>query len=245
MTRAKVYAEAMRLSRNFNNRSLKETKELYQTIQKAVRLAQKGNGKSKSSKESIDFLIRVYEPYFKKIAGKFFVYVEHVMMFEDVLQETYVLFMVLLYRYDETISSFSYYLRALLPQHVHVWVQKVISSSFLQIDMKSIENSLGHPNLDAEDKVYDYFNARILEDEYTEFILKRSEKSSRSNTVREVCLKIFLGKKTCSELANELGITYHAVYEIINKIKRELRVFFSESKFSEFVLSSTGREYLS
>lgn len=234
------YVEMLKLSRNFRNRSIDATRKLYNAIQEAASLAIIKKDKDKASQEAIDFLVKIYEPYIKKIAGKFFPFVESKMDFNDVLQETYLIFLTLLYRYDKNISSFSYFIKLLLPQHVYVWVEKISSEDCSPIDTLVIEDSLSHPNLDKEDKVYVYFNSKILEAEYINYILDRSEKSSRSNTVREVCLKIFLGSSTCSTLSRELGITYHAVYEIVNKIKKELRFFFNNNLFSEYVISSTG-----
>ena len=131
----------------------------------------------------------------------------------------------------------------MLPQYMNVWIQKVNSTSITPVDIKVIESTLCHPAFDTADKVLNYFNGLIFEKEYTAFILKRSEKSSRSSTVKEVCHKIFLGNTTCSELANELGISYHAVYEIINKIKKELTLFFNENNFGEYFITSTGEFY--
>jgi len=235
------YKEALVLSRNFGNRSVEETRRLYKIIQQAVSVAQRRKGTDTPSKDAIAFLVKVYEPYVKKVAGKYYPFVEKRMEFNDVLQETYLMFLTLLYRYDKNIASFSYFMKLLLPQHMYVWVEKVMSDNFLPVDIKVIETSLSHPDLDETNKVYDYYDSKILENEYINYILERSEKSSRSSTVKEVCLKVFLGSTTCSALSKELGITYHAVYEIINKIKKELKYFFHENMFSEYVLSSTGR----
>jgi len=235
MTKIK-YIKAVKSSRNFNNRSQEETRKLYQTIQKAVALA------LKSDDEAIEFLVEVYNPYVKKIAGKYYAYVSSKMEYEDVLQETFVMFLTLLYRYNKDIASFSYYIKMLLPQHMYVWVEKVCLDKSIPIDIGTIETTIAHPELDNIDKVYNYNDSRIVEDEYTQFILKRSEKSSRSPTVKAVCLKVFLGSTTCSELSKELGITYHAVYEIVNKIKKELQYFFHDNAFSGFEMTSTGLE---
>lgn len=228
------YKKAIKSSRNFNNRSQEETRKLYQNIQKAVVLA------LKEDNNAIDFLVEIYEPYIKKIAGKYYTYVSNRMDYNDVLQETFVMFLTLLYRYNKDIASFSYYIKMLLPQHMYVWVEKVNIDKSIPIDVGTIENTLPHPEFDDTHKVYSYFDSRIVEDEYIEFILKRSEKSSRSPTVKAVCLKIFLGSTTCSELSKELGITYHAVYEIVNKIKKELQYFFHDNAFSGYEMTSTG-----
>ena len=236
-----VYKEAIRLSRNFNSRSVEETKQLYSTIQDAVTLAQKKDGKE--SETAMSFLLEVYEPYVKKIAGRYFPYVETPMEFDDVFQEVCVIFLLLTYKYNKDISSFSYYINLMLPQYMNVWIQKINSTTIVPVDIKVIESTLCHPAFDTAEKVFDYFNGLIFEKEYTLFIQKRSEKSSRSSTVKEVCNKIFLGNTTCSELAEELGISYHAVYEIINKIKKELMQFFNENNFGEYFVTSTGEFY--
>lgn len=236
-----VYEEAVRLSRNFNSRSVEETKQLYSTIQDAVALAQIKEGKE--SELAMNFLLEVYEPYVKKIAGRYFPYVETPIEFDDVFQEVCVIFLLLTYKYNKDISSFSYYINLMLPQYMNVWMQKVNSSSTTPVDIKVIESTLCHPAFDTAEKVFDYFNGLIFEKEYTAFIQKRSEKSSRSSTVKEVCQRIFLGNTTCSELADELNISYHAVYEIINKIKKELVLFFNENNFGEYVVTSTGEFY--
>lgn len=231
------YADAVVLSRNFNNRSIVETKKLYQTIQNAVSSAQT---QGDAIEEDTEFLTKIYEPYIKKITGKFFSYVDSRVEFEDALQETYAIFLMLVYKYDKSVSSFSYYINLMLPKHVYVWVQKINAQKYVAVDISTVEDSLYYLEMDDSDKMYSYFNSKILEKEYIAFIKNRATKSNRSNTVREVCTNIFLGDTTCSDLAGQLNISYHAVYEIVNKIKKELRFFFNDSRFSEFTVTSTG-----
>lgn len=231
------YSDAIVLSRNFNNRSVIETKKLYQTIQKAVSTVQTHGD---SIEDDTEFLTKVYEPYIKKVTGKFYPYVDSKVEFADALQEAYAIFLMLIYKYDKSVSSFSYYINLMLPKHVYVWVQKINSQKYVAVDINSVEDTLYHLEIDDADRMYDYFNSKILEKEYIAFIENRSTKSNRSNTVREVCNKIFLGDTTCSDLAGQLNISYHAVYEIINKIKKELRFFFNDSRFSDFTITSTG-----
>lgn len=232
------YKDAIQLSRNFSNRSAEETKVLYNTIQQAVSLAKKKS--ERESELALEFLLEIYKPFIKKIAGKYFSYIESPMEFDDVIQEVYVIFLMLIYKYDKDISSFSYYIKLMLPQYMNVWLQKINADSFIPVDVNIIEATYSNPSLNSSSKVFNYFDSLILEKEFVNFIEERSEKSSRSKTVKEVCNKIFLGNTTCSELASELNISYHAVYEIINKIKRELIYFFNQSGFSEYFITSTG-----
>jgi predicted DNA-binding protein YlxM (UPF0122 family) len=65
-------------------------------------------------------------------------------------------------------------------------------------------------------------------------------KKSRSDTNKTVCTDYFLGSKSCGEIAENLDISYQAVYEIIKKIKKELRDHLHENKYVNFVKTSTG-----
>jgi len=230
-----LYKEGINLSRNFNKRSLDDSKKLYAIIQTAV-----DNAQNTQCTQSISFLAEVYEPYIKKISYKAFSKAGTSVEFQDALQETYVTFVNLIYKYNKTISSFSYYINNLLPQYMHVWAQKVRLSHHVPVDIKIVESTLGHPLLDTSDKVFDSLNIFVFEQEYLDFIEKRALKISRSKTVKEVCIYYFLGHESCSTIAQRLGITYHAVYEIINKIKEEVKVFLSQSAFCYYHSTSTG-----
>ena len=103
-----TYEEAVRLSRNFNSRSAEDTKRLYEIIQRAVKLAQRGNNSERidrKSEEAKAFLLDVYEPYIKKIAGKYFPSVQAPLEFEDVIQEVYYLFLFLINIYSAVVST--------------------------------------------------------------------------------------------------------------------------------------------
>lgn len=189
-------------------------------------------------------MTKVYEPYIKTIAGKYYPYVETKFEFEDVLNEVYVIFLVLLKKYDSMISSFSYYIKKMLPKNVYVWVDKVNSHKYITIDVQAVEETLFYMGMDDCDTVFSYFNTAILEKDYVDFIVERSKKSNRSDTVRQVCNNIFLGSMTCSELASQLDITYHAVYEVMNKIKRELMAFFGKNIYSGVTITSTGFKFV-
>jgi hypothetical protein len=132
----------------------------------------------------------------------------------------------------------------MLPKNVYVWIDKVNSKKYITIDVQSVEDTLFYMGMDDSDTVFSYFNTAILEKEYVDFIIERSKKSNRSDTVKQVCYHIFLGNKTCSELASELNITYHAVYEVMNKIKRELMFFFGDNIYSGVTVTSTGLKFM-
>ena len=87
------------------------------------------------------------------------------------------------------------------------------------------------------------FDFYILEKEYITFMEERAVKKSKSETTKIVCEKFFLGGINCTDISHEIGISYQAVYEIINRIKAEFKIFLQESQYSPFTLTSTGYTY--
>lgn len=122
----------------------------------------------------------------------------------------------------------------MLPQHLSRWAEKeLVQSSYNVItDMK--EYAIADPALGDRDLVDAYLNSYVFTQEYENFIMDRADRQSRSNTGKVVCYRFFLGGSSCSEIAKDLGISYHAVYEIIGRIKEELKEFLMKSAFTDF-----------
>jgi len=235
-----TFKEALDISKNHKKRDNKETLKLYVTIQYALTLIIEQNEKEKE-KEALAFVVKVYEPFIKKVASKIYNMIVPIEEYEDALQETYVMFLNLVYNYKEDIASFSYYIKQMLPQHMYAWVVKKKKTPF-PVTTDIVETSITHPQVTTENESFDYLTCCILEKEYINFIKKRAVKSARTKTVYHVCYGYFLDRKSCSDLSKELGITYHAVYEVVNKIKRELVEFFNNSIYTDYISSSTGLE---
>jgi RNA polymerase sigma factor (sigma-70 family) len=232
------FALGLKISKNFSNRGSEDTELLYHIIEEAVDIVQSDDKKHHST--AMGFLVSVYEPYIKKLASKIYKKMDTFVEYEDVLQETRLMFIQLVYRYKKEISSFSYYIKYLLPQHMYVWYKKYRDTYTTPVDTQSLETWITHPKFKEEAAVFEFLNSRILENDYIEFIERRAEKKSRSLTVKNVCYRYFLGSESCAAIAHDLGISYHAVYEIIGKIKKELRVFLHESRYTDYKITSTG-----
>lgn len=232
------FEAAIRLSRNFDARSPEDTKKLYKIIQDAVELAQKND--SKDSADALTFLVELYDPLIKKIVSRLFLGLGYFTEYVDILQEAYTIFIQLLYKYDSTVSSFSYYMGTMLSQRMNRWAEKEYAYSAANIVTDTKEYIVIDPTLHDSASVGNYLDSYVLLQEYVEFIEKRASRNSRSDTVKVVCYNYFLGSKTCSQIAKDLDISYHAVYEIIGKLKKELHSFFNSNKFSGYWFSSTG-----
>jgi len=219
----------VQLSRKFKQRSKSETNELYQLIQSAALEAQ--DPQNASAEDSLKFVVLVFEPLIKKIATKIYPQVSRHQEFEDILQETYVTFLGLVYAYNPLIASFPYYINKMLVQQVRAWGQKTSRKWAPPVDIVAADNLLSNHSVNNQDKAYETYHSYILMQEYEEFILARAEKPAKSGTVKAVCYDYFLGRKTCMQIAKSRGISYHAVYEVIKRIERDLKEFLQKDSF--------------
>lgn len=225
-----VYEEGIKLSRNYSSRTESQSNELYKLIQDAAIEAQ--NPQSRESDKALEFLTFAFTPLVKKTASKIYPHLVRFAEYDDVLQETYSLFITLVYSYNPSIASFPYYIQKMLPQQVRAWSQKARKKFSASIDFVVIDNLIADPLLDGKDAVYARYHTSILAQEYEDFILSRAEKKAKSVTVKEVCYNYFLGKETCVQISERLGISYHAVYEVIKRLEKEIRRFLEEESLA-------------
>lgn len=222
------YQKSKDLSKNYSSRSNEESSQLYATIQEAVSIVQFYQDKDSGGEESLQFLTAVFEPLLKKTAGFVHKFVYKHEDFNDVLQETYLKFIELTYQYDPAISQFSYYVKTMLTKQMRAWSKKQKRHVPASVDIAIINNLLVDHSLCDVDTVYMQFNELILIEEFNDFIEDRACKKARSSTVKEVCYKYFLGTHSCKQIAEELQISYHAVYEVIKRIEKEYKVFLEQ-----------------
>lgn len=234
-----LYKEGLALSKSYQTRTKEQDTELYSIIQFASNSILENENRALVDR-SLQFLVLVFEPLIKKFASYYYSQVSSDEEYDDVLQEIYATFLTLIYKYNPERASFSYYINDMLPRHMCTWVQKTRLRHI--IDNNGLEDEdVCDPYLKDESSVYTHFNSYILEKEYETFIKARAVKNVRSNTVPEVCYNYFLNKKTCSEIAHDLGISYQAVREVINKIKVELKEFLSDSIFTDYSLDELDK----
>ena len=232
MENTAIYEEGISISRKYKSRQDATTERLYDIIKKAIILVQAGSNGERE--EASAFLARLYRPHVRKVAKKVYRNLKGIVEYTDVLQEAYTLFLVLLEKYNSDISAFSYYIGKMLPAHLSRWAEKEIFQSSFNITTDMKEYAVADPTLGDRDLVDAYLNSYVFTQEYENFIMDRAEKHSRSNTGKVVCHRFFLGGSSCSVIAKDLGISYHAVYEIIGRIKDELKEFLMDNAFTDF-----------
>ena len=229
----------LELSKNYKQRTEEETQLLNEIILSAISLIHTDD---KHKDIAINFLVTIYEPLIKKSASKVYGKFKTVLEFEDVLQECYLLFLKLINKFKINEAPFSWYINYFLPQTLYVWGRATRKNQHVQMDFNgdiSYDHAFSNYNRDSMEE-FDFY---ILEKEYIQFMEERAIKKSKSETTRIVCEKFFLGGINCTDISHEIGISYQAVYEIINRIKGEFRIFLQESQYSPFTLTSTGYIY--
>ena len=224
------------LSRSYKTRTQEESNYLYSYISFLVRDAKSTD--DKLAKEALTELILLFKPKIYDTTRQYFKYVKDYMEIEDFMQESHAIFIALVIKYDPTIASFLYYVKEMYPRYVWSWVEKTFRDHRHLTELGDLD--VPHPDYDTDDKVFSRLMANTYEQEFIDFIENIAKKETKTPTLRAVCTKYFLGTTTCRDLAAELGISYHAVYDYISKIKRELNYHLKHSANFDFFYSPDG-----
>ena len=223
-----------KLSKNYKSRSAEESQCLYSYIQS---LLDDVNGKDKALvSDAINDLIILFTPLILKFSSYYYTKVKDQYEYDDVLQEGYCIFIACIYNYNKELSVFPHYIKDNYPRCFNTWVRNVWKQSDPISDAPFTD--MAHPHLDDDDKVFSNFLADLYDREFREFITQLSNKYSKTDTHKIVCEEYFLGFSTCLEIATKLNISYHAVYDCIRKIKRDLNYYIKNNKNFNFYFGS-------
>jgi len=78
--------------------------------------------------------------------------------------------------------------------------------------------------------------------ELVDKVKKRKEKTGRGRkTTNSICDNYFFGDKTCSEVAKDLGISYHAVNEQINNISAEIADMLNHNEYCGYYITPSSK----
>lgn len=228
--------KALDLSRNYQTRSQDESQYLYSYINLLVRDS-KGED-DRLAKDALSELVTLFKPKILKCFDRYYRYVVEYVDADDFLQEAHALFIACVINYDPEQSSFLYYVKEVYPRQVWSWVEKTFKTHRVLTELGEVE--LPHPQYDTDDKVFSRLMENTYTTEYVDFIHAVADRGSKTDTLKAVCYDYFLGTKTCRQLSEELSISYHAVYDYISKIKKELNYHLRHSKTFDFFFDSEG-----
>ena len=230
----KLYNQGIEISKNYDNRDLEATKILYVLLQEASLKAQIGLTQ-KEKDRALTFLVEVFTPLVTKVASKIYQKYNSAQEYEDVLQDTYLTYILLIKKYDYNKATFAYFIKDNLERSMNTHAKRYYSTNTIPTDSVELETMMNESLKEKREDPFNAFDELILKQEYDVFIKEQAEKKSKTDTNRIVCERYFLGKETVQTIANDMGLSYQAIYLITKRIKKELEYFFHYSKFSDYV----------
>lgn len=155
----------------------------------------------------------------------------------DIFQEAYIIFLEMIDRYNSDRAVFPHYVNVMLKKYLYVYTMKTLSY-LSKTSTRMVPNSQAMDrHCISEHKFMLNVLADIVYNDYIDLItIIKNEKSKSIKTMTKICDNIFLGSKDCSQIAKELGITYHAVYEIEKRIQKRIADMINSNKFSTYYI---------
>ena len=230
----------MDISRRHKTRNSEEAEELYNYIYLLVQDVQGTD--DKAAKEAITCLVELFKPKIYKVVKFLYPVYRSIMELDDFVQECHIEFIALVMNYNPELSKFSHYIDIMLHQNVRSHIKQQAKHLFNTVDISDME--LSHPDYADGDASMQRFLAHMYSDEYIKFITAYSKKATKTDTLKVVCDKYFLGNNSCKEIAEELNISYHAVYDYITKIKKELNYFIRHNPMFDYYFAPDGHVIL-
>lgn len=220
----------------------KKTKEEYYELYDIVdyiAVKAKNSYRSKKSKVFLEILLCLFFPKILTSCGVVYHYkLEYLndrLEFSDILQESIVDFLEFIKKFEIGKSSFSYYIGKFFEKHII----ELLRGDINYIKMTPVSMSV---NSQARDNIYsdsDSLLNELSEKEVMESILKilnNTKKKGKTGTVEKVC-ESFLNGRTCTDIAKELGLTYHAIYEVKQRIQLQIADEVNFNKYSSYFVT--------
>lgn len=225
-----------KLSQGYKTRSKEDTQRLYEYIEGLALTAQDVD--NPDSKKAMEDLLTMFKPKICRIVKNYFNVVKDYCELDDFLQESYCIFIALVYAFDPTRSYFLHYINEYLHNKIRNWAEKVVKQNhFITLIGFDDVEEYGQTHRDG---IFSQLLKDMYDDEYLDFIQRLSTKRTKTKTLQVICRDYFLGTKKCQVIADDLGITYHAVYDYITKIKRELNHYLKTDDKFDFYYTNEG-----
>jgi DNA-directed RNA polymerase specialized sigma subunit len=229
--------DAIKVSRAYQCRSEEESNKLYEYI--AILVTQAQGSDNEEAKQALGSLIKLFEPKIYRLVKHIFPKVSDIAEFEDFVQECFCFFIHLVYVYDPTLSKFPRYIDKMLSLYIGSHAKSLRKKHRYHLDIAEMD--IANPDYLNQDKAMNRMLTELYYREYVDFIKTYAKKSTKTGTLHAVCYRYFLGNETCTDIASSLGISYHAVYDYISKIKKELNYYIKHSALFDFYFSPNGK----
>jgi len=227
----KLIMDSFLLSR-ITRRTEEQTKLLHINIKKLVEL-----NKKKDCSFSRDTMCLLFLPLIIKITTElYYKYCrKHYLriMYKDIFQEGFVIFLKLLDKYDNRKSAFPYYIKIMLKFHLKYYVLEVIKY-IKMTSTRMVANSLAvDRSCASEHKVVLNVLVSILYQDIIDIIkIIRVSRNRAPRTIKTVCDELLLGPNTIQGVATKLGLTYHSIYQVYQRIQVKVAEMINNNKYA-------------
>ena len=211
--------QTIELSKNMS-RTENEDATLHSNINLCAQRAQRGSYNSKKT------LVIVFYPIIIKTSTRYYdKYFRNTQYFSrmaphEVVQESYMCFEECIKQYKPGLAGFTYYISITFKLRVARKLNKIRYELGLCQLFSSIADS------QTIDRLY-YKNDTIINQiigklllEDIKAVMEKVKRRARTKTAETVCDLHYFKGKTCAEIAEQLGISYNAIDEVIDRINK-------------------------
>jgi hypothetical protein len=211
------------------NRTKGETEFLYTKISELV---------DRKEDEDIQILLCLFEPFIYKIIG--YIYKQYPFLMRDFLthgdlkQQGYLFLLECIKDYENTLASFQYFIKKFMIFKFNDFISK-----YNRIQKHEFFMNGGSPSikgLDFEIQMLDKF----MGDSFVHFCNFLAKKESKSMHKEQVIKRAIINREPIADLAREYGVSYHAVYQMVNRSLYDLSNMLNESKYSTLYIDNSG-----
>jgi len=238
----RLVIETLSLARK-RNKSDKEMVVLCKNINYLVELVKKGNSDVKN------ILLVIFLPLLKRATSityeKYCRRYSNRIDIKDLFQQSYILFEKGLIEYDSKMASFPYFINIKVKKNLYSQIKtEIIHLKKTPISM--VANSQARDRkYGGKNSVHEYFITKEIM-KHMMRILNYYKKRAKTETTKKVCDEYMFGAKTCQEIADEVDVSYYAVYEIIMKIQNDFMKMINHNEICAYYVTppKTGNHAL-
>lgn len=226
------------------DKSKDEVIELYKAIDELV-MASKKMDKTKKGSVASEILLYAFYPKILTSTGVIYRnelrdYRDRISIY-DLFQESYMTFLKMIFHYKKSKSTFGYYFGRYFRKYIISNMSEMINYVKMTPVRMIADSQAKDYLLYDKDSLLDLLIEKTLLEDINK-IIKKYKKVGKTKTVDTVCKNFFEGK-SCQEIANDLGLSYHAVYQVKERLMIKLADMLNQHKYCNYSVTFSKDKY--
>jgi len=217
----------VKLGRKFN-KTKEEFEFLYTKIYELV---------NRKSEEDVLILLYLFKPFIRKIIGSIYkqypILMRDFLTYQDLEQQGNLFLLECIEDHNSALASFTYYMKKFVLFKFIKFISKYNSIQKHEFFLHG--GSPFYEKIDFETEIMDKF----MGDSFIDFCDFLSKKKTRSLYREQIIKKFFIYRYSVAELAKEYGVSYHAVYQVVNRAVYDLSNMLNRSRYSTVYIDNT------